>query len=452
MKSAFRGGEPLVFEAGSEDNVNRYDFNSGEVMRTMFLVMSGMIFVAANLSAQQASDWTQFRGPGGMGVSPVKGLPLTWSSSQNVVWKTTLPGPGASSPVVLGDKIFLTCFTGFNVPGKAPGEMSRLVRHVVCINRADGKILWTNDVTPELPEQASIRDNHGYASSTLAVDSERIYAFFGKSGAYAFDHAGKQLWRTPVGNQVNGFGSGASPILFENLLIVNASVESQSVVGLDQKTGKEIWRAPNIREAWNTPTLVPVGGKTELVVGTQGRVIGLDPANGQQLWTCNNEIGWYIVPSVVAHGGEIWSIGGRSGVVAVALKAGGRGNVTESHRHWTSTKGSNVSSPIIHEGHLYWANDNLSIAYCADAKSGKIVYEERLPGASQIYASPVLADGKLYYLSRTGQTFVLPAQPKFEILAVNVLGERSMFNASPAVAGNRLFIRSDASLYCLGAK
>jgi outer membrane protein assembly factor BamB len=180
------------------------------------------------------------------------------------------------------------------------------------------------------------------------------------------------------------------------------------------------------------------------------KVLGLDPATGEQLWSCANEIGWYIVPSVVGQGGNVWSIGGRSGIAAVAIRTGGRGDVTTTHRLWTSRKGSNVSSPVVHDGHLYWMHDNQGIAYCAEAASGQIVYEQSIPRAGQFYASPVLVDGKLYYVARTGRTYVVKANPKYELLAVNEPLERSMFNASPAIAAGRLFLRSDRFLYCIG--
>jgi outer membrane protein assembly factor BamB len=425
------------------------------------LSIGGIIHAAAllgllqsALSAQDnAADWKQFRGPGGLGVSTAKGTPTTWGKKDNLLWKTALPGPGTSSPIVVGDKIFLTCFTGYNVPGKGRGQMDQLKLHLVCLGRDKGDIVWKSDIEPKLPEQAAIRDDHGYASSTPVCDGERIYTFFGKSGVVAFDMAGKQLWRADVGSELNGWGSATSPILHGSLVIVNASIESQSLVALDQKSGKEVWRAKGIREAWNTPLLVNLpDGKVELVVGTPGKVLAFDPASGESLWSCDNNITWYIVPSAVAHDGVVWSIGGRSGVAAVAVKAGGRGDVTKTHRLWTSNKGSNVSSPILHEGHLYWMHDNTGVAYCAEAKSGKIVYEERVPGAGQTYASALLADGKLYYVSREGRTLVLAASPKFERLALNDLSDRSIFNASPAVAGSRLLLRSDLFLYCVGEK
>lgn len=400
-------------------------------------------------SATEAADWPQFRGPAGQGISLAQGLPVTWAADQGIAWKTALPGPGGSSPVVFGDRIYLTCYTGYAVPGAPGGDLGALVRHVVALRRTDGQILWKREVPASQPEQAKVRD-HGYASSTPLADADRVYVFFGRSGVFAFDHAGKQLWRADVGSQTHGWGSAASPVLYRDLVIVNAAVESESLVALNKATGKEVWRAGGIKESWNTPILVPgAGGKPELVVAMLGKVLGFDPETGQPLWSCTTGIGWYMVPSLVSDQDVVYCIGGRTGG-ALAVRTGGRGDVTASHRLWTLNKGSNVSSPILHDGHLYWLHENLGIAVCVEAKTGRLVYEERLERADQFYASPVLADGRLYCVDRRGGVHVLAAKPKFAALARNDLGDRSSFDASPAVDGRRLLIRSDKHLYCVG--
>jgi len=401
-------------------------------------------------AAKAAGGWAQFRGPGGLGVSPDKGVPVTWSATEGVVWKTPMPGAGTSSPIVWGDRVYITCYSGYGVPGETGGSPEQVKRHLVCLERAGGKILWSKEVPGRGAEEATIRENHGYASSTPAADADGIYTFFGRSGAFAFDHTGRQLWQTGLGESTHGWGSAASPVLFRNLVIVNASVESESMVALDKKTGKEVWRAPGIRESWNTPLLVTLpDGKQELVVAIMRKVLGFDPATGAQLWSCDTDINWYMVPSLVARDGVVYCVGGRSGG-ALAVRGGGRGDVTATHRVWTGRKGSNVSSPVLHGDHLFWANDSTGVAYCAEAKTGSVLYEERLDRAGQIYASPVLADGRIYYVARGGRVYVVPAAPAFSVLAVNELGDRSTFNASPAVAGGRLYLRSDKLLYCLG--
>ena len=398
-------------------------------------------------------DWPQFRGPGGAARSTDK-APVAWGPDRNVIWKERLPGPGSSSPVIVGDRVFLTCHTGYGIDPQSGEEMERLRLIVLCLHRETGKVLWQKEIEPALPEEPYEKRmfNHGYASSTPAADGERVYAFFGKSGVFAFDHEGKQLWRETVGSKTHGWGSGASPVLDGNLVIVNASVESDSIIAFDRKTGKEAWRAQGIREAWNTPLLVDVpGGGRELVVGMVERILGLDPRTGKELWRCEG-IRYYMCPSAVAHDGVLYISGGRERTT-MAIRAGGRGDVTKTHLLWKVKKGSNVSSPIIHEGNLYMANDAGAIALCLDAKTGETRYEERLPRIGEVFASPVLADGKIYYVGRQGgETVVVAAKPEFEVLATNALGDKSRSNASPAVAGGRIFIRTDDSLYCLGTK
>lgn len=398
-----------------------------------------------------AADWPRFRGPDGSGISPETGLPLNWSDTENVAWKLELPGAGTSSPVFFGDRLYLTCYTGYNVPGKPRGEQTDLRRHLLCLDRKTGKLIWDTPAAARLPEQETIRDGHGYASSTPVVDAERIYCFYGKSGVFAFDHSGKQLWQTVVGDGLNGWGSATSPILHGDLVIVNASVESESLVALDRKTGKEVWRAKGIRESWNTPLVAMTkDGKPELVVAILGKVLGFNPTTGERLWDSATDIGWYMVPSLVAHDGVVYCIGGRNGGGALAVRLGGKGNVTASHRLWTAPKGSNVSSPVLHNGYLYWMNDVNGLGYCAEAGTGKIVYESRVGRGGQVYASSLLADGRIYYVTREGRMFVVAAKPEFELLATNNLQDSSIFNATPVAVDRRLFVRSDRYLYCLG--
>ncbi len=417
----------------------------------MKTLLSSIVALALFATARAQDDWRAFRGNDGTATSNAKGLPLTWSATENVVWKADLPGAGTSTPVIVGEKIFVTCYSGYNVPGQARGEQKDLKLHLVCLERATGKIAWTRDIEPKLPEQESIRDGHGYASSTPTADNSRVFVFFGKSGVLAFDHAGKELWRADVGSGLNGWGSGASLLLASERLIVNASVESEKLIALDPANGKEVWNLSKFNESWNSPIVTKAGDRTELVVAKFGQVLGIDPATGKEFWRCATDIPWYMVPSIVAHDGIAYVLGGRPGS-GLAIKLGGEGDVTRTHRIWTSKKGSNVSSPVYHDGHLYWMHDNLGMAFCANAKTGEVVYEERISRADQVYGSPVLADGRIYYPARNGLTYVVAAKPKFELLATNSLGERGTFNASPAIVGGKLFLRTDKALYCVGAK
>ena len=417
------------------------------------IVLAAVFSVGGGVAAtEKTADWPQFRGVGGKGVSDARGLPVTWSQQENLAWKTPLPGPGSSSPIIVNGRVFLTCYTGYNVPGQSGGSPDQLERHVVAIDAQSGKIVWSKAFAAKLPEQPRIREDHGYASNTMAADAERLYAFFGKSGVYALDHQGNQLWHADVGSNLNGWGSGTSLMLYGDLLIVNASIESESLVALNKKTGKEAWRATGVKDAWNVPIIVSrPGGKDELVVAMFRKVLGFDPKTGEQLWWCDTGIDWYMVPSLVAHDDVVYCIGGRTGG-ALAVRLGGRGDVTRTHRVWTGRRGSNVSSPVYHDGHLYWMHENQETAYCAEAKSGQIVYEERIGRMGQVYAPALLADGKVHYISRTGETLVVPAKPQFEKLAMNTLRDGSTFNAGPAVSGSRIYIRSDKALYCLEQK
>lgn len=399
-----------------------------------------------------ADDWSRFRGPNGLGIAKSSKPPVQWSSTEGLAWKTPLPGAGASSPVVFGDRIYLTAYTGFFVPGEEDGDLNNLQRHLLAFQLTTGKPVLNKAVKAKLPEENRIRD-HGFAANSVAVDAERIYAFFGKTGVFAFDHKGNQLWQADVGSGTHGWGSSPSPVLHKDLVFINASVESGTLVALDRATGAERWRADKIRESWSTPVVVTAkSGREELVVPVQGQVLAFAPATGELLWSCKTDIGWYMVPSVVASDGVVYCLGGRSGIASLAVRTGGSGDVTDSHRLWTSLKGSNVSSPVFHNGYLYWAHDSRGIAYCAKADTGEVVYEQRLERAGQFYSSAVLADGRLYYLTREGKMFVIAAKPEFELLAVNDLADRGVFNSSPAVAGNRLLIRSDKFLYSVGSR
>jgi outer membrane protein assembly factor BamB len=398
-----------------------------------------------------AADWPQFRGPGGSAISTDTGLPTNWSYDDNIAWKTELPGPGTSSPIVVGTKIFLTCYSGYGLSEGNAGDQSQLKRHVICLDRATGKIDWTRDIAAALPEEnfAGFQALHGYSSSTPASDGRNVYVFFGKSGVFAFDLKGKQLWRASVGTNTHNWGSATSPVVHDDVFIINASVESGALVALDKKRGREAWRVPGASSSWSTPVLVDAGRKQEVVLSIQGKLGAFDPEKGTPLWQCSG-IQDYTCPSVVAADGVVYCIGGRS-AQCLAVRAGGKGDVTDSHKLWEANAGSNVSSPLIHDGHLYWVSDS-GIAFCLNAASGQIVYQERV-GASRAYGSVTYGDGKLFCVSREEGAFVLAAEPRFNILAQNNMSpDNSVFNASPVIHDGQLLLRSNRYLYCVGKK
>ena len=307
-----------------------------------------------------ARNWPQFRGPGGMGTSQDKELPVTWTNTENVLWKTALPGYGASSPIALDNMLYVTCYSGYGIPDSSD-NIDDLRLHLVCVDAKKGEISWDKQIKPSLPESAKVRD-HGYAAATPATDGQHLYVFFGKSGVLKFDLKGNQIWQTSVGTKTHGWGSGTSPILYEDLVIVNASVESGSLVAIKKETGKEAWRVEGMKSSWNTPHLVEISeGKYELAVSVKGFVLGFDPATGKELWRCEG-IADYICPSIVSQDGVLYAIGGRSSKT-LAIKGGGRGDVTATHKLWQADVGANVSSTVIHDGHLYWVSDRSKTAY-----------------------------------------------------------------------------------------
>ena len=254
-----------------------------QVMKSPRLCTISISWVALSLilsaaAVVSAADWPQFRGPGGLGIGQASSLPTDWTDTKNVVWKTELPGAGTSGPVIFKDRVFLTYQTGYAVDPNNLGNINDLKRHVLCVDAKTGKSLWKWDAKTVLPE-IDTRRFRSYASSTPAVDDEGVYCFLGKSGVVALDHKGNLLWQTSVGEETHGWGSASSPILYQNLVIVNAFVECGQLVALDKKTGKEVWRAGELKESWNTPLLVALpNGKTELVVAISGKILAFDPA------------------------------------------------------------------------------------------------------------------------------------------------------------------------------
>jgi outer membrane protein assembly factor BamB len=416
--------------------------------------------IAILTHAASAADWPRFRGPGGLGIG-ASAVPLEWSDEKNVRWRTPLPGPGSSSPVIHGDDVFVTCYSGYGVPGEPVGDPAKLVRHLLCVDRVSGQVTWRRDLIAELPEDAyeGFLTEHGYSSSTPVVDADAVYAFFGKSGVIAFDRAGKELWRVAVGKESSSrhWGSAASLVLHDDLLIVNAAEESQSIRGLDRHTGREVWKseAAALELAYGTPAIATVpGGAKELVVAVPEELWGLDPATGKLLWRATHPLTGNVSPSIVVDGDTIYVFGGFRSAGSLAVRAGGRGDVTKTHVLWTSKTSSYVATPLLHGGHLYWIDDR-GQAFCADAKTGEQVYRTRVEGivagGRPVYASPVFSDGRIYVASRWSGTFVLPAEPRFEILAHNrFASDESDSSGTPAIADGCLFHRSGRFLSCIG--
>jgi outer membrane protein assembly factor BamB len=426
-------------------------------MKRLVTVIAVILSAAALASA---ADWPRFRGPGGLGLGE-SAVPLEWSDEQNLLWKTPLPGPGSSSPVIHGDDVFVTCYSGYGVPGDRGGEPPKLIRHLLCIDRQTGAEKWRRDVAAELPEDAyeGFLTEHGYASSTPVVDADAVYVFFGKSGVIAFDRAGAELWRVGVGKESSNrrWGSAASLIRHGDLVIVNAAEESQSIRGLDRRTGREVWKAEAaaLELAYGTPAIARLAdGREELVVAVPGEVWGLDPATGKIRWHASHALTGNISPSVLVEGDVAYVFGGFRSAGSLAVRAGGTGDVTKTHVLWTSKASSYVATPLLHEGHLYWIDDR-GQAFCSSAKTGEQVYRTRVAeiggGGRPVYASPVLAAGRLIVATRWSGTLMLPAKPEYAVLACNRFADdESDFSGTPAVADGRLYLRSGRFLFCVG--
>lgn len=423
------------------------------------------------LDASALESWPRFLGPNGVAAAKAAKIPLTWSDTENLAWKTSLPGPGSSSPVVWEDRIFITCWSGYG-DKEGADDMAKLRRHLVCVNRADGKVLWDRTVPAKLPEDPfqGFISEHGYATHTPVTDGKRVFVFFGKSGALAFDFDGKQIWQTDLGNMSNRnrWGSAASPILCGDKLIVNASDEARAIFALDPKTGSQLWKAEGdvLHMAFGTPALAERDGLTDLLFGVPQELWALNPDTGKLRWYAIHDLPGNVSPSIVLGAGQAFVFGGYPSTRALGVRLGGKGDVTAANKLWESGSSSYVPTPILHDGHLYVINDQ-GFALCLDAKTGSEVYRERAldgggeaqggarrrGGGKPFYASPVLVGDRLYCVSRKNGTIVLRAAPRFEKLAANVLAsDSSQFNGTPAVVDDQMFLRSERALYCISAK
>jgi outer membrane protein assembly factor BamB len=343
----------------------------------------------------------------------------------------------------------VTCYSGYGQTKDNAGDMKKLQRHVVCVDRKSGKILWTREIAAQLPETKYDGYNalHGYASSTPVSDGKDVFVQLGKTGIFCFDLDGKQLWQTSVGKGGDGFGAGPSLIVYKDLLIVNASMESRSLIALTKSEGKQVWSA-KIGRTWSTPLVITVAGHDELVLSMPESLRAYDPLAGTELWHCDviRQMN-YTCPSPVAHDGVIYTTF-HNGFVAV--RAGGKGDVTKTNLVWSLTRGGNVSSPLYHDGHIYFGNDGGGVN-CLTADKGAKVYQKGLPTRDRIYGSPLLADGKLYYVTREEGVCVVEVGTQGKMLAHNVIADdKSVCNSSMAAADGQLFLRSNRRLYCIG--
>lgn len=443
------------------------------------------------MSTPAQADWTRFRGPNGSGIGN-SDAPTEFGAERNLKWKLELPGRGISSPIVVGDRVFVTAYSGYGM-GDNQGQMEDLKRHLLCLDRKTGKTLWSKTLKAQMPEddyRPPGLTSHGYASNTPVSDGKHVYAFFGKSGVYAYDLNGKEIWHQSVGRERRGkgFGSAASPIVNGDQLIVNAADESGAVVWLDKNTGKELHRAEagGLSECWTTPVLVKNGDITETAISVIGEIWAFNNANGKLRWIANGVNARNAQVSPIADNGIVYV----TGEEGYAVRGGGKGDVTEKNTIWEGRVRTRYATPVLVDGYLFSVSG--SIVECVNAKNGERVFQERLPGdargtenvgrqgdrgrdsgrggfgtqsrggfgggrggrggGGEGYASPVVANGKIYITTSTGTVHVIAAKPEFKVLASNNMTfDRSGFNASPAISDGCLFLRSNTHLYCVGS-
>ncbi len=420
-----------------------------------------------------AQDWPGWRGDG-RGISPEKDLPLKWSETEGVKWKTPIPGAGHSSPIVSGNRVFLSTavahdpnvetFQGgitFMGGNTTKPDASEYAYCVICLDADKGTILWSKAVATQDPKTRRHTKNT-YASETPVTDGKYVFVSFGPVGLYAVDFAGNVVWQRDLGamSHRRGWGTGASPILFRNTVIVKCDSDDKSyLAAFDKATGEQVWRTERQEEAsWGTPFLFEAGGRTTVVTNATRRMRGYDAATGQLLWECAG--GSVItVPSPVATQELVFLSSGHNvmrprPIIAVRPEAAGnitppRGQSQSQGVAWSYREGGPyVTSPLALDEYLYVPSDNGSLT-CYEARTGKIVYgEQKLGGRNTITASPVAADGKIYVQAEGGECYVVKSGPAFEILAVNKLDE--IFCASPAVSAGRIYLRGRKHLYCIG--
>ena len=429
--------------------------------RTAIIFTMTMLIGLVQFANVEAQDWMQFMGEHGSAANSNAKIPTTWDADTNIKWKTELPGRGASSPIIVGDRIFLTCYTGYG--DGTESKIENLVRHVLCFNRTSGDLLWKksidNSTIKDEDPYKSFITQHGYATNTPVSDGKAVYVFFGKLGLFAFDLEGKELWKKQIEYTTNKtrWGSASSPILFGDNLILNAIEENGKVLSISKANGDINWEfEAETTLAYATPNLVTAAnGEVELVLPIPKRVVGLNPEDGTQKWYATNKFEGESNASVIIDKDIVYIYGGFRSVGSMAIRVGGTGDVTKSHVIWNTRDTSYVSTPILKGGHLYWIDEN-GIAFCVKSESGEQVYKKRVPGVRggrgiKFFGSMILAGDHMYAVSRRSGTFVVKATPKYELVSHNKIeGDDSEFNGTPAISGNRMFVRSNKFLYCIG--
>ncbi len=411
-----------------------------------------LLLVTENAAAQ---NWPAWRGPGAMGVTSETDLPIKWSPTENVRWKVALPERGNATPIVWGDKVFVT---------QAEGDQ----RLLYCLNRTDGSLLWKKGTTGSASEPT--HETNPYASSAPVTDGERVVVWFGSAGLFCYDLTGQELWTAALPKVDHEWGYGSSPVLHGDLCFLHFGPGTHNAtIAFNKKTGAKVWQVdmppvhPEKRTdgfagkkgmigSWSTPMIIDANGRTELVNALPDRVQALDPATGKELWRCEG-LNPLVYSSVMYGEGVIVATGGFGGS-SLAVKPGGSGDVTATHRLWHKPRDKQrIGTGVITGGHLYILNTP-GTAQCINLTSGEPVWEERLTGPSgrsESWSSMVLAGDRIYVLNQGSDTSVIKASPTFEKIEINGLDD-GLTNSSVAVSAGDIFIRTHKHLWCIGSK
>jgi outer membrane protein assembly factor BamB len=461
--------------------INEYFQHSKTRILTQCLPAIAMLGFACAVHAADTGynqNWPQWRGPLASGVAPAGNPPSTWSETNNVKWKVKIPGTGSATPIIWDNLVFVQTAipTGKKVEGAAPatpastdaapprrggaprGEKPTEYYQfaLLCLNRQTGETLWQRVVREEVPHEGYFVGEGSLASQSPITDGKRIYSYFGSRGLYCYDFQGNQIWKKDLGkmNVRLTFGEGSSAAIYKNTMAVVWDHEGESwIMALNTETGDELWRKPREEKtSWATPLIVEHEGKAQVITAATSRIRSYDLATGEMLWQCSG-LFQNAIPSPVAADGVVYLMSGYAGSALLAIKLGRTGDLTGTDAIvWKHNKNTPyVPSPLLYGNRIYFLKSNDGMLSCFDSKSGKpLIDAERLTAIPNVYASPVGASGRVYLAGRNGATLVIRDADTLEVIATNKLDEK--FDASPAVAGDQLFLRGQEYLYCIAQK
>ncbi len=432
------------------------------------LFVCSSFFLAFENSEDFENNWPQWRGPLDNGISPNGNFPSEWSETKNIKWKFAVPGKGHSTPVIWGDRIYLSTAVETDKEGQPPVQKVNAKRGrgmpstqtnkihkfvVMALNKSDGQVLWQTTVKEEWPKEGT-HEFGSWASNSPLTDGENIYAYFGSRGLYCLDMEGTVKWERDFGqlNKRMNFGEGSSPALFGNKIVVTWDHEGQSfIIALDKKTGKDIWKVDRDEgTSWASPFIVETNGKHQVITSATSLIRSYDLATGELIWECAGMTA-NAIPQPVEANGIVYIMTGFRGNALLAIRLSeAKGNITDTDAIiWKLNQDTPYTpSPLLFEDHLYFLKSNNGILSCYDAKTGKVIYSnQRLEGMGNIFTSPVIASNKIIILGQKGVAYVVKHGSTFEILSKNQLDDN--FNASPVVVGNQLFLRGYKNLYCI---